>query len=339
MASTAHTASKVASQSLIMQASQSVSQILYDEDVSPSQSSSGVLSSGKIAAIAIGTVLAVGLVCLLLFCPQILFAYLRKSRQKRRSSENKNVPLTDVPPQRPGPARGNDGSGNRADDAESRRRRSEVVKGSTRSHSNQVITRGRSGSRVTVNNNIHIDLNDLLHPPPAADSRRNRDAASPGLDAQANAQRAPRLCNVQHLGDPPNRGIPLQKRRRDGNPASIPSASTAERSDASGFSNVENWAQGIPSGQASSSSSRRRPGSVSSRRERRPMQRVEERDRSFNVPGAFPEDDGSVEPFELVTAPARVHAPGAPVHGDNGFWVRDGWESRWRRQEREDRRK
>lgn len=63
------------------------------------------------------------------------------------------------------------------------------------------------------------------------------------------------------------------------------------------------------------------------------------RHRSLDVPGALPEDDGVAERFQLVTAPARVHAPGAPVPGDNGFWVRDARENRWRRQEKEDRRK
>ena len=323
-----------------MEPSQSVSHVLYHEDFSPSQSSPSALSSGKIAAIAIGTVLAVGMVCLLLLYPQILVTYLKKSRQKSRSSGNNGVPLKDVPPQRPGPARSNDGSGNGADIAGSRRRRSGVVPGSTQSHSDQVITRGRSGSRVTINNNIHINLNGVSHPPPAVDSRRNRDPAPPESNAQPNAaQRAPRLRNVQQSSDPPHVGIPLQRRRHDGSSASLPRVSTAERREASGFWNVETWAQGIPPGPASSSSSRRRTGSMLRSRERLPMRRVEERDRSFDVPGAFPEDDDTVEPFELVTAPARVHAPGAPVHGDNGFWVRDERENGWRRREREDRRK
>ena len=322
-----------------MESTQLVSHGLYYEEFSPSQSSPSVLSSGKIAAIAIGTVLAVGMVCLLLFCPQILFTYLKKNRRRSRSSGNKDVPLEDVPSQRHAPARGNGGSRNRADNEESRRRRSEVVLGSTRSHTSPVTTRGRSESRVTINNNIHINLNHLLHPDPAVDSRHNRDAASPALKAPQNAQRAPRLRNVQQLGDPPNGGIPLQARRRDENPASVPGVSTAERSEASGFWNVEKWAQGIPPQHASSSSPRRRPGSIVSSRERRPTRRVEVRDRSFDIPGAFPEDGDTVEPFELVTAPARVHAPGAPVHGDNGFWIRDERENRWGRHEREERRK
>ena len=320
-----------------MEPLQSVSHGLYYEDFSPSQSSPSVLSSGKIAAIAIGTVLAVGMVCLLLFCPQILFTYLKKNRPRSRSSGNKDVSLENVPSQRPAPARGNDGSHNGADDAESRRRRSEVVLGRTRSHSSQVITRGRSESRVTINNNININLNDLLHPDSAVNSRHNRDAPSPALKAPQNAQRARRLHNVQHLGDPPNGGIPLQARRRDENPASVPRVSTAERSEASGFWNVEKWAQGIPPRQASSSSSRRRPGSIVNSKERRPTRRVEVRAKSFDIPGAFSEDDDTVESFELVTAPARVHAPGAPVHGDNGFWMRDERDNRWRRQEREER--
>ena len=338
MSSTAYTASKGASQSYIVEASQSVSHVPYYEDSSPSQSSPSALSSGQIAAIAIGTVLAVGMVCLLLFCPQLMFAYLRKSRPRSRSSGNKDVPLEDIP-QRPGPARGNDGSGNGVDDAGSRRRRSEVVLGSTQSHGNQIIIRGRSGSRVTINNNIHINSNDYLHPLPALDSRRNRDPALPELDAPRNAQRAPRLRNIQRLDDPPNGGIPLQRRRHDRNPAPVPRVPTAERSEASRFWNVEEWAHGIAPGQTSRSPSRRRPGSPLSTRERRPTRRVEEGDRSFDVPGAFPGDDEAEERFHLVTAPARVHAPGAPVHGDNRFWVRDARENRWRRQEKEDRRK
>ena len=336
MSSTAYIASKGASQSFIMEASQSVSQVPYFEDFSPSQSSPSALSSGKIAAIAIGTALAVGMVCLLLFWPQILSAHLRKSRPGLHSSENKDGLLKDVP-QRPGPARGNDGSRNGADDAESKRRRSEVVLGSTQSHSNQVVIRRRSRSRVTINNDIHINLNDFLHPPPALDSRRSRNPAPPELDAQPNAQRAPRLRNIQHSSDSPDGGIPLQSRRHKGNPASVSRVPTAERSEVSRFWNLENWAQGIPPGQVPRSPSPRPPGSLSSRRERRPTRRAEDRDRSFVVPGAFPEDDEAVEQFELVTAPARVHAPGAPVHGDNGFWIRDARKNRWRRQE--DRRK
>lgn len=339
MSSTAYTGSKDTSQSFIMEASQSVSHVPYYEDSSPIQSSPSALSSGKIAAIAIGTVLAVGMVCLLLFCPQILLAHLKKSRLRSRSSGNKDGLLKDVPPQRPGPARGNDGSRNGAHSAESRRRRSEVVLGSTRSHSSQVIIRRRSEGRVTINNNIHINLNDFLLTPPALDSRRNRDPAPSELDAQPNAQRASRLRNVQQSSDSPNGGIPLQRRKNDGNPASVPRVPTAERSEASRFWNVENWAQSIPPGQVPHSPSPRRPGSLSSRRERRPTRRVEERDRSFDIPGAFPEDDEPVERFELVTVPARVHAPGAPVHGDNGFWVRDARKHRRERQEKEDRRK
>ena len=327
----------------VMEASQSVSHALYHEDFSPSQSSPSALSSGKIAAIAVGTVLAVGMVCLLLLYPQILFAYLKKKKsQKNRSSGNKVkvVPLKDVPPQRPGPVRGNGGSRKSADDAESRRRRSaEAILGSTRSQSNQITIRRRSGSHVSINNNIHINLNDLSHPLPRSDSRRNRDPAPPESNRQPNAQRAPRRRSTQQSSDSPNGGIPPQRRRRhDRNPSSLPRVSTAARSSASGFWNVENWAQGIPPVQPSSSVSRRRPDSVSSRRERRPARRVLERDRSFDVPGAFPEDDDTVEAFELVTAPARVHVPGAPVHGDNGFWVRDERERWGRRQDRGDRR-
>lgn len=56
------------------------------------------------------------------------------------------------------------------------------------------------------------------------------------------------------------------------------------------------------------------------------------------------------EGFHLVTAPARVSAPGAPVHGDGGFWVgggggrrEDGWRGqrggngRWEGRERRER--
>ena len=318
-----------------MEASQSLSHVLYHEDFSPSQSSPSALSSGKIAAIAIGTVLAVGMVCLLLLYPQILFAYLKKNRQKNRSPGNKDVPSKDIPPQRPCPVRGNSGSRKRADDAENRTRRSEAIRGRTRSQSNHVTIRRRSGSHVSINNNIHINLNDLSHPLPGLDSRRNRDPAPPELNGQPNAQQAPRLLSTQQSNDSPNGGIPPQRRRHAGNPASLPSVPTSERSSASGFWNVENWAQEIPPGQPSRSATRR---SVSRRRERRPARRVEERARSFDVPGAFPEDDDTVEPFELITAPARAHAPGAPVYGDDGFWVRDEWEDWGKRRETRARR-
>ncbi|KAL9132389.1 MAG: hypothetical protein Q9175_006439 [Cornicularia normoerica] len=199
-----------------------------------------------------------------------------------------------------------------------------------------------AGDPVIINNNIYIDSNDYLHPLSALNSQRNRNPAPPAIGIRRNTQRASGIRNVQHFGDPPNGGTAPQRRRHVGPPAPPPRASTVAQPEASGFWNVEDWTRGVASGQVPRSAPRWRTGSPLGWKEIPPTGQAEGtsmRHRSLNVPGAFPEDDGVAERFQLLTAPARVHAPGAPVHGNNGFWVRDARENRWRRQEKEDRRK
>lgn len=310
----------------------------YNESY-PSQSSSGNLSSGKIAAIIIGTVLAVGVVCLLLFCPQLLFAWLMKSRYRNRAPGNGEVPSKDFPSQRPGRASGNDKSSNGGNDAASRRRRPEAGHGGTaQSHYNHILISRPSESPVVINNNIYIDSSDHLKPLPALTSPRNPDPAPPVIGMPRNAEAASRIRNFQS-GPPPNGGIPPPRKRRGEPPRSHPRAPTVEQTSA--FWDVAGWAHGVASGQAPRSSARATLGSSIREREQHPTPRREEsstRVRASGVPGAFPEDQDVVENFHLVTAPARLHAPSAPTHGDNGFWVREARENRWRRQEQENRR-
>lgn len=121
--------SKDESQTSVMATTRLASCVLSYDGTSSSQSSSGNLSSSEIAAIAIGTVLAVGVVYLLLFCPHFLFAWLRKSRSGHRPSESEEAPLEDLPPQRPAGVSDDVGSSNGADDTEKRRRRPEAGHG------------------------------------------------------------------------------------------------------------------------------------------------------------------------------------------------------------------
>lgn len=310
-------------------------------DPSASQSSSGSLSGGKIAAIVIGTVLTIGTVCLLLFCPQYVFARVMRSGYRFRPSRRGNVPLNALPPARLGRASGNDRSGNGADDAGSRRRCPDVVDGGiTQPHGNSVRTNKSPGSPIVINNNIYINSNDYLHPLPALNTPRIRGPAPPVIGTSRNAQRASGTRNV-HSGPPPNGGIPPQRRSRGESPSSPVRAPTATQTDSPGFWDVADWARGVAPGLASHSRIRGRASSPTTVRQQNAERRRAEsytRVRAVNVPGAFPEDNDIVERFQLVTAPARVHAPGAPTHGDDGFWVRDTRENRWRRQEMENRR-
>lgn len=318
-----------------------ISRASTNGDPPTSQSSSGNLSGGTIAAIAIGTVLAVGVVCLLLFCPQFCFAWLMKSRYRNRPSGSKDIPLKDIPVQRPGRASGNDGSSNGADDAGSRRRRPEVVHGgSTQPRGDQIIVNRSPGSPIIINNNIYVSSDDYLHPLPALTTPRNRGPAPPAVGIPQNAQRVSGT-RIAPFSDPPNGGIPPQRRRRGEHSAPLPRTPTAEQSGTSGFWDVGDWARSVAPGNEPRSPARGGTRSPLGRGERPPMRQAEGppmRERALDVPGAFPEEKEVVERFQLVTAPARVHAPGAPSHGDNGFWVRDARESRWRRQDREDRR-
>lgn len=309
-------------------------------DPSSSQSSSGNLSGGTIAAIVIGTVLAVGMVCFLLFCPQFLFAWLMKSRSRNRPSGSNNIPLGDRLPQHPGQASGNDGSSNGADDAGSRRRRPEIVLGGNpRPQGNQIIINRPPGSPVIIHNNIYISSDDYLQPLPALSSPRDRGPAPPAVRIPHNSRRAG--TRRVPFSNPLNGGMPPQRRRRGEHSAPLPRTPTAEQSETSSFWDVGDWARSVAPGNLPRSPTRGRTRSPLSRTERPPPRQADRpppRERVLNVPGAFPEEKEVVERFQLVTAPARVHAPGAPSHGDNGFWVRDGRENRWRRQEREDRR-
>lgn len=324
-----------------MATTQLASRVPKSGDPSSSQSSSGSLSGGTIAAIAVGTVLAVGVVCLFLFCPQFFFARLMKSRSRNRSTKIKDVPLKDRRPQLPGRASGNDGSSNGADDAGSRRRHPEVVHGgSARPRGDQIIINRPPGSPIVINNNIYLNSDDYLHPLPALNFPRNRGPAPPAVGIPQNAQRVSGT-RIVPSSDPPNGGIPPQRRRRGERSAPLSRTPTAEQSETSGFWDVDDWARSVAPGNGPRSPARGRTRSPLGRRERPTMRQAERqatRERALDVPGAFPEEKEVVERFQLVTAPARVHAPGAPSHGDDGFWVRDVREARWRRQEREDRR-
>lgn len=135
--------------------------------------------------------------------------------------------------------------------------------------------------------------------------------------------------------------MPPQKRRRGEPPAPPLRAPTPELPGRSSFWNVGTWARGVASGQLPRSPVRGMTDSPIGCREQPPVRPREgswARERAFDVPGAFPEDKDAREKFQLVTAPARVHAPGAPTHGEVGFWVREARENRWRRQEKEDQR-
>ena len=319
---------------------QLISRIPSSSESHSSQSSSSDLSGGKIAALIIGTILAVGLVCLLLFYPQLVLRRLEKSRSRGHPSGSEEIPSEDIPHQRPGWASGRDRSGNEADDAGSRRRHPrDVHGGSTQPQTNYVVVSRRSRS-VVVNNNIYIDSGDYLQSLPALNSPRNRYSAPPGVRIPLDAQEASDIRNLQF--DPrTNLGIPAQRTRNDDFPASPLVTITSEQTATSNFWDVADWARGVTAGVFPRSPA---PGSVGSsiRKARQsPVshhQRSTTRVRVFDVPGAFPEDEDVLESFHLVTAPTRAHAPRAPSHGDNGFWVRESREPRWKRQEQEDRR-
>ncbi|KAF6221185.1 hypothetical protein HO133_002040 [Letharia lupina] len=292
------------------------------DDPFSSQSSSGNLSGGTIAAIAIGTVLAVGVVFLPLFCPQFLFARLMKSRSRNRRLHSEEVPLEDLPPQRPGRASGNDRSSSGADDARSRGRRPDIVKGeSTQPHGNHIIISRPSGSSVIINNNIYIDSHHYMQPLPGLDSQRHSDPVPPVIGVARSSQRSSE-CRDPQFDPPPNGGMPPQNRRRGEPPAPPLRAPTPELPGGFSFWNVGNWDRGVASGQLPRSPVRAMTDSPIESREQLPVRRREgswARERAFDIPGAFPEDEDAGEKFRLVTAPARVHAPGAPTHGDDGF--------------------
>lgn len=118
------------------------------------------MSGGTIAAIAVGTVLAVGVVCLLLFWPQLLFAWLIKGRSQSRPPVSEEVVLEALPPRGPGRASGHDGSSNGADDAGLR---PDIVhRRSIQPCGNQATIITSSRSPIIINNNIHINTDDYL---------------------------------------------------------------------------------------------------------------------------------------------------------------------------------
>lgn len=309
-------------------------------------SSSGGMSGGKIAAIVVGTIVAVGVVCLLIFGPRFVFA--ERGSRKRTSGRGKG----EVKKVRSGRASGNDRNGKGADDAGSRRRRPEADGrgGSAQRRCNRIVTSRGPGSPIVINNNIYIDPNDYPHPLPAPNPPPNRGPAAPVIaTTQRTAQAASAVRNVQ-LSPPPNRNIPPQRRRRRrGESPARPSVrapiSAHTAAEAPRFWDVADWARRVaprqaprpptPTGSAAGSYVRERARNPARRRGEGSSTRV----RAFGVPRAFPEDGDDVGGrFQLVTAPARARAPRAPSRGDDGFWVREARESRWERQEWEDRR-
>lgn len=305
-----------------------------------SQSTSSNLSGGKIAALTIGTILAVGVVCLLLFYPQLISKRLAKIRSQDGPSGSGEVPPKDIPHQRPGRASGNDRSGNEADDAASRRRNPKDGQGgSTQPQSNNSEVSRQSRSPVVITNNIYINSGHYMQPLPALNSQRERDPALTGVRVSRNAQGASGIQNFQF--DPrANLAIPQQRERNDEYLLSPLTANKPERMASSNFWDVADWARGVTPGHFPCPQGRGSAGSPTNEGQQSPVGRHERSTtrRAFDVPGAFSEDQDIIEKFQLVTAPARAHAPRAPSHGDNGFWVREAQESRWRRQEQEDRR-
>ena len=330
---------KVASQKSEMATPQLTSRIPSSSESHSSPSSSSNLSGGKIAALILGTILAVGLVCLLLLYPQLVLTRLVKSRSRGRASNSGEVHLKDIPPQHPSRASGNDRGGNEADDAGSRKRYpKDGHGGSTQPQSNGIVVSRRSGSPVVINNNIYINSGDYLQPLPALNSQRTRGPALIGLRTSRNAQGAPGTQNFQF--DPQaNIAIPPHRRRNDANPASPLMANRSEQMATSNFWDVADWARGVAPGQSPRSPAPGSAGSSICEVQQSPVSRQQRSTtRAFDVPGTFPEDEDVMEIFQLVKAPERAHAPRAPSHGDNGFWVREARESRWRTQEQEDRR-
>ena len=332
---------KVASQKSEMATPQLTSRIPSSSESHSSPSSSNNLSGGKIAALILGTILAVGLVCLLLFYPQLVLTRLVKSRSRDRASDSGEVHLKDIPPQRPARASGNDRSANKADDAGSRRRHpKDGHGGSTQPQSNGIVVSRRSGSPVVINNNIYINSGDYLQPLPALNSQQNRGPPLTGLRTSRNAQGAPGTQNF-HFDPQATLAIPPQRRRNDEHPTSPLMANRSEQMATSNFWDVADWARGVAPGQSPRSPAPGSAGSSIREAQHSPLsrqQRSTTRVRAFDVPGAFTEDEDVMEIFQLVTAPARAHAPRAPSHGDNGFWVREARKNRRRRQEQEDRR-
>ena len=194
------------------------------------------------AALTIGTILAVAIVCLLLFCPQLLFDWLIKSRSWNSPSKIKEVSLTDRP-LRSGRASGNDASRNGADYTRSRRRRSEAVHGGiNQPYSNRIIISRTSGSPIVINNNIYINSNDYLQPLPALNCPRIPDPPPPAVRMPRNTQQTSGTRNVQ-FGSPPNGGKAPQRRRRGESPTPPPGTPLPEQSETSGFWNVAEWAR------------------------------------------------------------------------------------------------
>ena len=232
---------KVASKKTEMATPQLTSRIPSSSESHSSQSSSSSLSGGKIAALILGTILAVGLVCLLLFYPQLVLTRLVKSRSRARASDSGEVPLKDIPPQRPGRVSGNDRSGNEADDVGSKRRHpKDGHGGSTQPQSNGIVVSRRSGSPVVINNSIYINSGDYLQPLPALNSQRNRGPPLTGLRTSRNAQGAPGTQNFRC--DPQaNLAIPPQRRRNDEYPASPLMANRLEQMATSNFWDVADW--------------------------------------------------------------------------------------------------
>ena len=320
---------------------QLISRIASSSESHSSQSSSSNLSGGKIAALIIGTILAVGLVCLLLFYPQLVLTRLVKIRSRGHPSGSEEIPSKDIPHQRPGYASGHDRSGDEADDAGSRKRHPKDVHGGvTQPQTNYIVVSRRSGSPVVVNNNIYINSGDYLQPLPALNSPRNRYSAPSRVRVPLDAQEASDIRKLQF--DPrTNLGLPPQRTRNDELPASPPVTTTSEQTAASNFWDVADWARGVAPAKFPRSPARGSAGSSIRKAQKSPVshhQQSTTRVRAFDVPGAFPEDEDVLERVHLVTAPARAHPPGAPSHGDNGFWVREAREPRWKRQEQEDRR-
>ena len=279
-----------------------------------SQSSSGNLSSGKIAAIVIGTIIAVGVVSLLLFYPPFFLAWLRKKRRQKRPSGRKEVSKKNLPTQRPGRT---SITGRRSNGAGSRRRRPDIVNGgNTQPHRGNGMTSRPSGAPVIINNNIYVNSTDYSQQHPAPNSPRTRDPAPPVLGVSRNPRDDSRM-RVVNLGPPPNGRIPPLRRRNE-SPVSPPRVPRTEQTETSNFWDVADWARGVAPGP------RRRVASPY--RVQHPIPRREgsyTRERRFDIPGAFPDDGVVVERFRLVTAPARTRVPAIPIYGDDGFWVRE----------------
>ncbi|KAF6232819.1 hypothetical protein HO173_009033 [Letharia columbiana] len=127
-------------------------------------------------------------------------------------------------------------------------------------------------------------------------------------------------CRDPQFSPPPNGGMPPQKTRRGEPPAPPLRAPTPE---------LPGGLRLLECGGLGPRRCVRTVDAFSCSRDDTLANRVQ-----GTTSGAFPEDKDAGEKFQLVTAPARVHAPGAPTHGDDGFWVREARENRWRRRKR-----